>query len=96
MAYLSPRDYFYKTAKVFGEDIPAAVKALTAQTGVSYQMNTEYQYLEFHVRDIEQLKDLNLEIGVSSQIMEERNGAWFLRELCIEPIFARQFDLQTL
>lgn len=96
LVYLSPRDYFYKTAKVFGADISLALSVLNTQKALPYQRNTEHQYLEFHVRNIELLRDLNLEVGISSQIMEERDGVWFLRELCIEPIFARQFDLQTI
>lgn len=96
LAYFSPRDYFLKTAKVFGDDIGTVLDVFADQGVALHQFNAEYQFLEFHVREIHCLKELNLEIGISSQIMEERKGGHFLRELKIDRVMSSEFDIQWI
>lgn len=96
LAYLSPRDYFYKTAKVFGPDIPTAQAAFKKRKVYLYKYNKDYNFLEFHVKEVHQLKHLNLEIGISSQIMEQREAGNYLRELKIDLVDADKFDIRLV
>ena len=55
-------------------------------------MNTDYQFLEFHVNQIKLLKDLDIEIGISSNVMETREDGKYLRELKIDLTYPKEFD----
>ncbi|HWR31504.1 MAG TPA: radical SAM protein [Negativicutes bacterium] len=91
LIYLSPKDYFIKTAKVFGEDIPKVIKVFETANMREYEINTEYQYLEFPVEEIHVLTGLSVEIGISTNIMEVRQGDVYRRELKIERVLPQEF-----
>lgn len=90
----SPRDYFFKSAKVFGEDIDKVKKIFKKKSVTQFQMNSDYNFLEFHVSQIRHLKDLDIEIGISSNVMEMREDGKYLRELKIDLIYPKAFDLK--
>lgn len=96
LLYFSPQDYFLKTAKVFGDDIPLVLRRFKQKNVLNYNRNKEYQFLEFHVKNIRHLKDLELEVGISSAILEERSDGVFLRELKVDVIEPAAFSLQDL
>lgn len=96
LLYFSPQDYFLKTAKVFGDDIPLVLRRFKQKNVLNYNHNKEYQFLEFHVKNIRHLKDLELEVGISSAILEERSDGVFLRELKVDVIEPAAFSLQDL
>jgi len=96
LTYLSPTDYFLKTAKVFGDDIPKVRKAFKKKNVTHFQFNEQYQYLEFHVKEIQRLKGLDLEVGISSAVLETRENDTFLRELKVELAYPEEFSITDL
>lgn len=93
--YFSQRDYFLKTAKVFGDDIPAVQKAFEKTGYRDYEVSEQHNSLEFHVNQISTLKKLNIEIGISSQVIETRENEQFLRELKVDITTPQTFRLST-
>jgi pyruvate formate-lyase activating enzyme-like uncharacterized protein len=92
-AYFSKRDYFLKTAKVFGEDVPP-VKEFFEQKGMKeYQVNQEQNYLEFHVSKVRLLRKLDIEVGISLNVIENRNGDMVIRELKVDVTTPKTFQL---
>ncbi|MHB8777165.1 MAG: radical SAM protein [Anaerolineales bacterium] len=82
--YFSQRDYFLKSAKVFGEDI-STVRQIFDKTGYrEYQLGDQYDYLEFHVNKINSLKKLDIEVGISSNVIETRGDDQVIRELKVD------------
>lgn len=90
----SPKDYFFKSAKVFGEDINKVLKVFKKKNVTQFQLNSDYNFLEFHVSQIKHLKDLDIEIGISSNVMEMREDGKYLRELRIDLVYPKEFDLK--
>lgn len=91
----SPRDYFFKAAKVFGRDI-SRVRAVLGRTGYrGYVLNKEHQYLEFNPMQISDLKELGVEIGICTYVAEERSQGPVLRELKIGLTTPQWFDPAT-
>ncbi len=79
----SRRDYFWKAAKVFGADVRPARKALRSAPGGAPDVQEEPGCLIFPARHIEALRGLDLEIGLSFNVMEPRADGQYLRELKI-------------
>lgn len=91
-ACFSERDYFLKSAKVFGADIPRVKRVFERIRYSAYQTNTEYDFLEFHVDRIPALKDLDVEVGISTGVMEAREDGQYLRELKVDLTYPAVFD----
>ncbi len=91
--YFSPKDYFLKSAKVFGKDIHQVLTIFEKQGYRDFQRNRDRYYLEFHVSQIPTLKELDLEIGISTSVMEARPDGNVLRELKIDVTTPQTFDL---
>jgi uncharacterized protein len=93
----SERDYFLKSAKVFGDEM-ALVKEVFRRKGYSqYEVYPDRNYLEFSVKRMHLLKNTEVEIGISTNIFEERGGEKVLRELRIDwttpQLFAFEEDI---
>lgn len=58
-----------------------------------YTINRRFNYLEFPVGLIPALKNLSVEIGISSSVFEYRDGERYLRELKLDLTTPQQFDL---
>ena len=81
-----------KTAKVFGEDIPR-FREFFDQKGIKeYQVNQEHDYLEFHVSKVRSLRKFDIEVGISSNVIENRNGDMVIRELKVDVTDAENFS----
>ena len=92
-ATFSERDYFLKSAKVFGKDIPKVLKRFK-KTGYSrYSTNRDYDYIEFHVDQIASLNGLDVEIGITSSVIEKRADGPCVRELQVDLTHPSTFDL---
>lgn len=91
--YFSPNDYFLKTAKVFGSDIRKAGKIVRRQKDSLHNLNDSLGYLEFHASQIERLKGLNVEVGLSYNVLETRQDEQYLRELKLAVVQPETFDL---
>jgi uncharacterized protein len=92
MLYFSKKDYFLKSAKVFGKDVPIVKNKLNKTKGIKFQQNEEHNYLEFQIHKIKELKGLDVEVGISSNIMEKRKDGTYLRELKVDLCYPDQFD----
>lgn len=92
-AYFSNRDYFLKSAKVFGADIPKVLKQFKRTGYSSYSTNPHYDYIEFHVDQINTLSDRDIEVGISSSVIETRTDGQYVRELQVDLTHSRNFDL---
>jgi pyruvate formate-lyase activating enzyme-like uncharacterized protein len=90
-ACFSYKDFFIKSAKAFGRDIPK-VKQVLDQKGSPYRFNRQQGYLEFHPEAIAQLKRLNVEIGISTGVVEQRGADHFIRELKLDYTTPEFFD----
>ncbi|MGE5463880.1 MAG: radical SAM protein, partial [Syntrophothermus sp.] len=93
--FFSQRDYFLKTAKVFGEDIPPVRQTLERSGYEDYAVQEQQDSLEFHVGQISKLKKFNIEVGISSQVIETRGNKPFLRELKVDVTTPQSFRLST-
>ncbi len=96
ITYFSPKDYFLKTAKVFGDDISQVLKVFNKKGMTNYQYNDDYQFLEFHVKDIKLLKKLNVEVGISYNILENREDGSYLRELKVDLVYPKTFNINLI
>ncbi len=93
--FFSQTDYFLKSAKVFGADI-APVRQVFQKIGyTNYTINAEHNYLEFHVSQISALKKLDIEIGLSFNVCETRNGERYMRELKVDCTTPQTFKLSA-
>lgn len=91
--YFSERDYFFKSAKVFGEKGEAVADELKAQQR-PYQYNLLYDYVQFHPADIAYLKAEHGEICLSAYVTEQlEDGDVALREVKLARTTADDFCL---
>ena len=93
--YFSQRDYFLKTAKVFGEDVPIVQKVFEKSGYRDYVISEQHHSLEFHVNQISALKKMNIDVGISSQVLETRQNEQYLRELKVDLTTPQTFRLST-
>ncbi|HWI61999.1 MAG TPA: radical SAM protein [Symbiobacteriaceae bacterium] len=91
-AAVSERDFFFKTAKVFGDDISRVRKALDKAGAIPYRLNQDYRYIEFHPSGLAALKHLPVEAAICTQVLEQRAEGAVLRELKIELTTPQTFD----
>lgn len=94
--YFSQRDYFLKSAKVFGEDVTVAQNILEKKGISEYSVNAELQDLEFPVNKVKLLKNAVTEVGISSNVLEERSGETVLRELKLDVTSPEAFRLSDV
>jgi uncharacterized protein len=91
--FFSKKDYFLKSAKVFGEDI-APVRAFFRKKGIDrFDVNEEYNYLEFHISQIRSLKKLGVQVGLCTSVFEKRGTDNYLRELKVDLAIPESFIL---
>ena len=93
--YFSQKDYFLKSAKVFGEDMPAVQQLFDKSGYRDYFINDQNNYLEFHVNKISSLKKMDIDIGVSYNVIETRENESVLRELKVDVTTPQTFRLST-
>ncbi len=91
--YLSPRDYFVKSAKAFGKDVPKVLEVFEQNGYTGYSLNREHHYVEFHVNQIASLGELDVQVGLSTNILEDRPDGEYLRELQVDLTTPQTFDL---
>lgn len=91
-AVFSNKDYLLKSAKVFGSDISKVLSVFNRNGYREYQRNRERRYLEFHIDQIQNLADLDIEIGVSTSTLEMRENELVARELKVDLTRPQLFD----
>lgn len=90
----SERDYFLKSAKVFGADV-AFVQAALRSIGESRMRRSRKDgYLEFPLSALPELAKTmpNIEVAVSISIAEQREEGPMLRELAVQKTTPGSFD----
>ena len=92
MAHFSNKDFFLKSAKVYGADILKVKRALRQAGYSNFKRNWDHDFLEFGVDAIPALKDLAVEVGISSSVMETREDGQYLRELKVDLTYPEIFD----
>lgn len=93
---MSEKDYFLKSAKVFGQDI-APVLAFLRKSGLkNYRKDNNYNYLEFPIAYLSKFKKQlpNLEVGICYYVVEQRDGENVLRELRVDYTTPLQHDFK--
>jgi hypothetical protein len=95
-ATFSDKDYLLKSAKVFGRDISKVLNVFNRNGYRDYQRSREHRYLEFHVDQIKNLADLNIEIGVSTSTLEMRENDLVVRELKVDLTRPQLFDIEDI
>lgn len=91
--YFSQRDYFLKTGKVFGEDVPAVKQAFDKAGYQDYFISEQHGSLEFHVNKIGSLRKMDLDIGICNYVIETRGNEEVLRELKVDATTPQTFRL---
>jgi pyruvate formate-lyase activating enzyme-like uncharacterized protein len=92
--YFSQKDFLLKSAKVFGHDVPQVFNAFRHKGYRDFVRSKEHRYLEFHIDRISMLKDVDVEIGLSTSILEQREDGQYLRELKVDLTTPQAFDRQ--
>lgn len=93
LTYFSNKDFFLKSAKVYGADIQPVKRALRRAGYSNFKRNQEHDFLEFGIEAIPALKDLDVEIGIAYSVMETRDDGQYLRELKVDLTYPKIFDL---
>lgn len=94
---MSERDWFWKSAKVFGDDCATAEFALRSSGEVRFDRDAESDSLEFPVAAISALARTmpDAEVAVCLAIAERRDDGDVLRELALQRTSPATFDLAT-
>ena len=94
--YFSERDFYLKTIKAFGSDANQ-VKDLFDQNGMhEYRYNKDGEFIQFHPTHAALLKDLPVELALSINVMENRDGEIVTRELKLLRISASDCETDIL
>ncbi|MGV8083887.1 MAG: radical SAM protein [Coriobacteriia bacterium] len=96
-ATMSEKDYFLKTAKVFGDDVQSVERILSASDLAKCRRDAGGLYLELPVSLLGKLSAVlpNLEIGISYCVMEQQGSENVLRELRVDKTSPSLFNLET-
>lgn len=93
----SQRDYFLKSAKVFGDDVAPVERVLLEHGFRHFRKEGDSTSLEFPLSAVGVLKNgfPALELGVSYHVVEKGEGELSLRELRLDLTTPESFDLET-
>lgn len=80
----SDKDFFIKSAKVFGEDKNIVLKRLQEQGLSNFEMDHDYDSLQFPVSSLQYLGDMTVDIAICSYVAEVRGNEEVLREVKVE------------
>lgn len=80
----SKTDYFIKSAKVFGEDKEIVASRLQKQGIKSYEVDPNFDSLQFPLSSIKYLKGTTVDIAICSFVSENREDGEVLREVKVE------------
>jgi hypothetical protein len=71
-----------------------AVRQTLDQAGYrDYVISEEQKSVEFHIDQISRLKNMNIEVGISTNVIELRGGQPVLRELKVDVTTPQSFRL---
>lgn len=79
----STTDYYLKTAKAFGEDINK-VKEQLINNDIYFQENDDHHFIQFPASAIHHLEKNDIEIAITSSVVENRMNENVIREVCVD------------
>jgi len=91
-AYFSERDFFIRSAKVFGRDAKRARKRFESLGCTDFTAGPEHDCLEFHPSRVPALRGLDAEVAICTYVAEERPEGPVLRELKLDLTTPAEFD----
>jgi hypothetical protein len=94
--YFSEKEYLWKSAKVFGSDIPPVYNRFRSRGDDDFRQSQNPRYLEFHPAKIATLQDLDIEVGLCTSTLEQREDGQYLRELKVEWTTPQTFEMADL
>ncbi|MEH7013737.1 radical SAM protein [Neobacillus niacini] len=92
--HFSTVDYYFKTAKVFGRDKRKVMKVLD-QKRFMYVQNADYDYLQFPIKAIPYLQEKDVDILISSNVVEVDRGNQSIREVHLDWTNAAEYNLEN-
>lgn len=93
---MSQRDFYLKTVKAFGKDISRAERIFRAHQRQDYAVNRERGFIQFSPACATLLKKSDMQLGISYNIREFRNGESVIRELRLDLEEAADFRAEEL
>ncbi|WP_409306828.1 radical SAM protein [Pectobacterium sp. B1J-3] len=94
--YFSPRDAFFKCAKVFGSAI-TAVKKLLAQNHIPVRHNQQHHCIQFHPTAISLLGALPVEVCLSLNVIEHLSETeHYVKEVQLQHVTPSTFSLADI
>lgn len=79
----STTDYYFKTAKVFAEDVKK-IKAILEEHNYPFTINTDYDFIQFPIEAIQKIQHTGVEILLSSNVVETDGQGRNIREVHVE------------
>jgi len=93
---MSEKDFYLKTVKVFGKDISRAERIFRAHQRTDYQLDRERGFVQFSPECAQLLKKTDMQLGISYNIREFREGESVIRELRLDLEEAAEFRPEEL
>lgn len=93
--YFSPNDYYFKTAKVFGKE-RNTVRKIMGKHQQPYTVNNDHQFVQFPVEAIKWLKTRDLDILISSNVVEVEGDQQLIREVKLKWTTSKKFDIESI
>lgn len=94
--FFSDRDYYLKTVKAFGADAEAIRKLFDKRGNRRYLYNAQAGSIQIHPADAVRLRGRNVELALSVNVLEEREGETVTRELKLLRAAPADCDPKTL
>ncbi|WP_010233622.1 radical SAM protein [Clostridium arbusti] len=92
----SNKDYYLKTAKVFGKDTARAILEFRKNGIEDYEENIDYDFIQFQPEKIKYLKNTGIEVAISYNVTEERDNTFYLREVKVDYTTPETFSLKDI
>jgi len=93
---MSPRDFYLKTVKVFGKDMLRAERILREHGRGQYSVDRENGFMLMAPACAQLLRGTDMEMAVSYNVREVRDGEECLRELRLDDVKAEEFVAEAL
>lgn len=88
---MSQKDFYLKTIKAFGKDAARAERMLRGRR-LDYSVDKENGFIQMSPACAQLLRGTGMELAVSYNVREMRDGSMFLRELRLDYVKANEFD----
>jgi len=93
---MSQKDFYIKTVKAFGKDAARAERMLRERHRADYAVDRENGLIQMSPACAALLRGTGMELAISYNVREMREGAFYLRELRLDYVRAAEFDEEEL